>query len=81
MTERDPEPPKTEPSVPSHLRPLRLRGGIGSWSLVIAIVSGLCLFLVTGLAASPWLFLLYPLLIGGLVFGLGVFALRLLSQL
>ena len=39
------------------------------------------LFMATGLASSPWLFLLYPLLIGALLISLCALALRLLHRL
>jgi hypothetical protein len=71
-----PDFPKKPPLVPLHVR-----GNVAVWSVLIAAVCGLCLFLLTGLAPTPWLFLLYPLLIGGLVLSLAVLALHLLRRL
>jgi fatty acid desaturase len=81
VTKREPEPPETKPHANAHLRPLRVRGGIVRWSVTVAVVSGICLFLITGLAASPWVFLLYPLLIGALLLALCALALHLLHRL
>jgi hypothetical protein len=80
MTPGEDRPP--EPSLPPHprLKLLRLRGNPMLWGLIGAIVSILGLFLIGGLAASPWLFLLYPLLIGLLLISLGVLALHLLHR-
>ena len=65
----------------SHLRKIRLRGRL-VWPAVAGLVGGsFGLFAVTGLAGSPWLFLLYPLLIGLVGFSLLILALQLLHRL
>ncbi|HZP84959.1 MAG TPA: hypothetical protein VFB21_25200 [Chthonomonadaceae bacterium] len=69
------------PDAPRHLKPLRVRGNVLAWSVGGAVAAGGGLFLLTGLAWSPWLFLLYPLLIGLLLASLGVLALHLLRRL
>jgi hypothetical protein len=66
---------------PTRLKSLRLRGGILVWGFVGTAVCATGLILLTGLAESPWLFLLYPLLIGGLIASLGVLTLNLLRRL
>jgi hypothetical protein len=68
--------PKKPPLVP-----LRVRGNAGVWSVLVAAVCGLGLFLLTGLSPTPWLFLLYPLFIGGLLLSLAVLALALMRRL
>lgn len=74
------EEEKPEPFA-GHLVPLRVRGNMVVWSLVTTAISGIGLFLLTGLAWSPWLFLLYPILIGALVFSLGALSLHLIRRL
>ncbi len=64
----------------SHLRKVRFRGKLLWLSLGGALIGGVGLFVVTGLANSPWLFLLYPLLIGLLLISLLVLALQLLQR-
>lgn len=65
----------------SHLHKIRFRGRL-LWAAVGGVAVGsVGLFLVTGLAASPWLFLLYPLLIGLVGVSLLVLALQLLRRL
>lgn len=68
------------PEERKHLRPLRMRGSIAAWSLAGTVICAAGLFLLTGLAGSVWLFLLYPLLIGGLIVSLGTLALHLLHR-
>lgn len=65
----------------SHLRKIRFRGRLLWFALGGLVVGGVGLCLVTGLAGSPWLFLLYPLLIGMIGLSLLVFALQLLHRL
>ena len=65
----------------SHLRKIRFRGRLLGMAIAGVLVGGVGLFLVTGLADSPWLFLLYPLLIGLIGFSLLVLALQLLHRL
>ncbi len=65
----------------SHLHKVRFRGRLVGLSLCGVVVGGGGLFLVTGLAGSPWLFLLYPLLIGLTLVSLLVLALQLLHRL
>jgi hypothetical protein len=67
--------------APGHLRPLRVRGNVLLWSGMGVVGCGAGLLILTGLASSPWLFLLYPLLIGGEILSLGVLALSLLHRL
>jgi len=71
---------KAKGENPGSLRPLSLRGNILVWGLSGAAVSLAGLFLLTGLTPSVWLFLLYPLLIGGLLFSLLVIGLHLLRR-
>lgn len=78
-TPNDPERPEEAP--PSRLKPLKFGFNIARWSPLIAIASVIGLFLLTGLASSPWLFLLYPILIGALLFSLASLALHLLHRL
>jgi hypothetical protein len=82
-TKDDPEEgkPKGEEGAPTHLKPLRVRGSIGIWSVLGAVGCAVGLLALTGLASSPWLFLLYPLLIVGQIVSLGVLALTLLRRL
>jgi hypothetical protein len=77
MTSED-EP---EPQPRSHLRKIRFRGRLVWMAIAGALLGSVGLFLVTGLANSPWLFLLYPLLIGLIGFSLLVLALQLLHRL
>jgi hypothetical protein len=84
----DPPPADAESeraSVPSergsHLKRVRLRGSALAWAVPGAGVSALGLLLVTGLSNTPWLFLLYPLLIGALLVSLGMIVLHLLQRL
>lgn len=72
---------KGTPEPPARLKPLRLRGNVARWAIAAALLSSLGLLLLTGLASSPWLFLLYPLLIGTLLASLGVLALHLLHRI
>jgi F0F1-type ATP synthase assembly protein I len=65
----------------SHLRKIRFRGQLLWMAIGGVLIGSLGLFLVTGLASSPWLFLLYPLLIGLLGVSLLVLALQLLHRL
>ena len=73
----DPRPPT---SSQDRLRPLSLRGNVLVRGLIGASVSFLGLILLTGMTPSPWLFLLYPLLIGGLLFSLALIGLHLLRR-
>jgi hypothetical protein len=66
---------------PPRLRRLSVQGNIVGWSVVGIVLCTVGLLLLTGLASSPWLFLLYPLLIGGLLVSLGALALHLLRGL
>lgn len=75
-SERKPDAPED----PAPLRAVRLSGSIAVYCLCAAVLSAIGLFVVTGLAASPWLFLLYPLLIGTLIVSLGLLALHLLHR-
>jgi len=68
------------PPPPSHLRPLKLGGAVTRWALTGIGVGTLGLFLLTGLAGSPWLFLLYPALIGVVLVSAGALALHLLHR-
>ena len=72
---------QAEDREPGHLKPLRMRGNMVLWSGVGAAGCAVGLVLLTGLATSPWLFLLYPLLIGGQILSLVVLALSLLHRL
>ena len=65
----------------SHLRKVRFRGRLVGPAVLGVLVGGAGLFLVTGLAGSPWLFLLYPLLIGLIGISALVLALQLLHRL
>ena len=65
----------------SHLRKLRFRGRVVGLALSGIVAGAAGLFLVTGLANSPWLFLLYPVLIGLTLFSILVLALQLLHRL
>ena len=79
MTQDDrqkPDFPKKPPLIK-----LNVRGNVATWCLAGAVVSGIGLFLLTGLSPTPWLFLLYPLLIGALALSLAVLALQLLRLL
>ncbi len=67
--------------APTHLTPVRFRGNVVVWGIIGAVGCAVGMLLLTGLASSPWLFLLYPLLIGGEIFSLGVLALALLRRL
>lgn len=69
------------PERGSHLKRVRLRGSALAWAIPSAGISGLSLLLVTGLSNTPWLFLLYPLLIGALLVSLGMIVLHLLQRL
>ncbi len=69
------------PERRSHLRKIRFRGRLLGMAIGGVLVGGVGLFLVTGLAGSPWLFLLYPLLIGLIGVSLLVLALQLLHRL
>ncbi len=79
MNTPDNKPDEANPSRPA-LRTLRFRGHVAVWSGVGVLVSVAGLFLLTGLASSPWLFLLYPVLIGTLLLSLGSLALFLLHR-
>lgn len=65
----------------SHLRKIRFRGRLLGLGIGGVLIGSLGLFLVTGLAGSPWLFLLYPLLIGLTFVSLLILALQLLHRL
>ena len=65
----------------SHLRKIRFRGRLLWMALAGVLVGSVGLFLVTGLADSPWLFLLYPLLIGLIGVALLVLAIQFLHRL
>lgn len=75
--------PEEDPSSGrrSHLRKIRFRGRLVWLSLAGVVCGSFGLFAVTGLAGSPWLFLLYPLLIGLVGFSLLTLALQLLHRL
>jgi hypothetical protein len=75
-----PPPPQPEERA-SHLKRLRTRGSIVAWSVVGAALCAAGLLALTGMASSPWLFLLYPLLIGGVLISLSLLALQLLHRL
>ncbi len=76
-------PPRLSlPASPaSRLKPLRVRGRVLAWAIAGVILAGAGLLLITGLAGTPWLFLLYPLLIGLLLVSLSAIALHLLHKL
>jgi hypothetical protein len=57
------------------------RGPVVLLSLCVALFSIAGLILVTGLATSAWVFLVYPVLIGALVTSLGILTLHLLHRL
>lgn len=76
---RLPLPPLSAPA--SRLKPLRVRGRVLAWAIAGAITGGLGLLLITGLAGTPWLFLLYPLLIGLLLVSLSAIVIHLLHRL
>lgn len=71
-----------EPSAPpaSHLRPVRLKGSVLAWACAGIVIGAVGLLLITGLSGTPWLFLLYPVLIGVLLVSLGALALHLLHR-
>jgi hypothetical protein len=69
-----------EQSHSPHLTLLRPRANMLLWSLAGIALSSLGLFFLTGWAASAWLFLLYPMLIGIFLCSLGVLALHLLRR-
>ena len=72
--------PATSDEKASHLRKIRMRGRIAVWAILGVVFSTVGLLLLTGLAATPWLFLLYPALIGILLVSLGALALHLLHR-
>ncbi len=72
---------KPEPERRSHLRKIRFRGRLLGVAVGGILIGSLGLFLVTGMAGSPWLFLLYPFLIGLIGVSLLVLALQLLHRL
>ncbi len=74
-----PDDPGTERR--SHLRKVRFRGPVVWLCLAGILIGGIGLFLVTGLSGSPWLFLLYPILIALLGGSLLVLALQFLHRL
>lgn len=65
----------------SHLVRIPSPPHLVGWSIAGALGSSVGLFLLTGLATSPWQFLLYPLLIGVLLLSLGTLALHFLQRL
>jgi hypothetical protein len=69
------------PDQNSPLRKIKFRGRLIGFGIGGVLIGLLGLFLVTGLAGSPWLFLLYPLLIGLTFVSLLVVALQLLHRL
>lgn len=73
--------PEDEPNRSSPLRKIKFRGRLLGFGIGGILIGALGLFLVTGLAGSPWLFLLYPLLIGLTFVSLLVVALQLLHRL
>ncbi|HLK56148.1 MAG TPA: hypothetical protein VKU00_06275 [Chthonomonadaceae bacterium] len=73
--------PEASPERGSRLRPLRIGPGVIRWAGLGVVLSALGLLLLTLLARSPWLFLLYPLLIGTLLLSLGALALALLNRI
>ena len=79
MSQEKPEP-TPPPDSKSHLKPLRMRGSIVKWSIAGTVLTLLGLLLLTGMSPTPWLFLLYPLLIAGLLLSLGALALHLLHR-
>ena len=77
-------PEDKQPDTPENfrsLRSLRLGPGLVRWAGAGIVVSGAGLLLLTLLAQSPWLFLLYPLLIGILLLSLVALALSLLHRI
>jgi len=64
----------------SHLRALRPHGRVAFWAVTGAVVSGLGLVGLTSFASTPWLFLLYPVLIGLLLTSLGALGLHLIRR-
>ncbi len=65
----------------AHLMPLKLRGRFVLWAILGAALSAAGLLALTGWAATPWLFLLYPLFIGVLIASLGLLALHLIHRI
>ncbi|HLV79427.1 MAG TPA: hypothetical protein VKT32_04065 [Chthonomonadaceae bacterium] len=80
MTGRDEITP-SPPGRPPRRIVLKLRGRALLLSLGAALLSAIGLVLVTGLATSAWLFLIYPVLITTLLASLGFLALQLLRRL
>lgn len=80
MSVPEEEKPDTPPEYRSSLRPLRFGTGAIRWAGVGILASAAGLLLLTLLARSPWLFLLYPVLIGILLLSLGTLALYLLNR-
>lgn len=76
-----PTDPSEENIPPSRLKILHLKGSVITWAAVGAVVSMLGLLLLTGLSSSPWLFLLYLVLIPLLLVSLSTLALHLLHHL
>ena len=78
---KDREPSSAPPGRGSHLKRVRLRGSVLAWAIPGVVITALGLLLVTGLSGTPWLFLLYPVLIGALLVSLSVIVLHLLQRL
>jgi hypothetical protein len=79
MTQEETPEPEAPPST--KLRRLRSQRSALTYGVVGTILSGVGLVALTGFAASPWLFLGYPLLIAALLISLGAVALHLVHRL
>ncbi len=78
-------PPRKEENEPdasptSRLKPLRVTGHILAYAVAGIILGGIGLLLITILPGSPWLFLLYPVLIALVLVSLIAIVLHLLHR-
>lgn len=80
MSARPPEQNQEKPPGSSRLRTIRMGRGILALALAGSGMSGIGLLVLTGLAPTPWLFLLYPVLIGCLMVSLSAMAMHLLHR-
>lgn len=72
--------PTHRPDTHTHLRIVNWKGSIMLWGTAGTLLALAGLFLLTGWSFSPWLFLLYPALIGLLLVSLGALGLHLLHR-
>lgn len=77
-TERDEI--KTNASPTSRLKPLRITSHILAYAVAGIILGSIGLLLITIFPASPWLFLLYPVLIALVLASLSAIVLHLLHR-